>query len=66
MKAEMRVDGMSCSACVRHVKNAVAKLPSVTRADVEIGKVEVEYDPEKLSVADIAAAIEDAGYTAHV
>jgi copper chaperone CopZ len=38
----------------------------VTRADVEIGKIEVEYDPAKLSVADIAAAIADAGYTAHV
>jgi copper chaperone CopZ len=62
MKAELRVDGMSCGACVRHVKNAVEKLPTVTDAHVEIGKVELAYDPAKLSVADIAAAIADAGY----
>ncbi|MGZ3422251.1 MAG: heavy-metal-associated domain-containing protein [Polyangiales bacterium] len=65
MKAKLRVEGMSCGACVQHVKKAVAALPSVTDAVVVIGKVELEYDPAKLSVADIATAITDAGYDAH-
>ncbi|HPP36618.1 MAG TPA: copper chaperone CopZ [Clostridiales bacterium] len=60
----LTVNGMSCSHCENSVKKAVSALDGVDGVSVDLAgkKVCVEYDPEKVSIDAIAAAIEDQGY----
>ncbi|SHM62638.1 copper chaperone [Caldanaerovirga acetigignens] len=60
----LKVLGMSCMHCKHAVESAVKALPGIEKveAKVEEGKVEVYFDSSKVSVEQIASAIEDAGY----
>ncbi len=64
-RLEFSVGGMSCAACAARVEKAVRKLPGVVAANVNfaLGKLTVEAGPD-LSAAEIAAAVEAAGYQA--
>lgn len=55
------VHGMSCAHCVAAITAAVSPLPGVDFVDVDVaaGTVRVEGSPD---AAQVAAAIEDAGY----
>jgi copper chaperone len=65
MTTELRVDGMTCENCVRHVREALEKVPGVTRVDLDLnaGQATVEHDDE-VEVQRLALAVEDEGYTA--
>jgi len=63
----LMVAGMTCAHCVRAVTSELSALPGVTAVDVDLqaGAVtpvtvtsETELDP-----ADVATAIDEAGYT---
>lgn len=60
------VEGMSCDHCKRAVEKAVLILSGVTAAEVDLAAktLRVEYDAAKTGLADIRAAIDDAGFTA--
>nr|WP_255455303.1 heavy metal translocating P-type ATPase [Natrialba sp. INN-245] len=60
----MSISGMSCATCSGTVEDAVSALEGVDSADVNFATDEatVEYDPEAVSLAEIYAAVEDAGY----
>ena len=62
--AKLNVEGMSCEHCVKAVTNAVNTLPSVSGVDVDLSTktVTFEHDPEKTTIENIIAAIEDQGY----
>lgn len=55
---------MSCATCSGTVEEAVGDLEGVEGVDVNFATDEgtVEYDPDEISLADIYATIEDAGY----
>jgi len=60
---EFRVVGMTCSHCEHAVADEISKIPSVTgaTANASTGTVRVEAtDP--LDRADVAAAVDEAGY----
>lgn len=59
---ELRIEGMTCSHCVMHVKQELSRLSHVQVDDVQIGKAKVQYDDAKVSMLDFANAIERAGY----
>jgi Cu+-exporting ATPase len=63
-KAEIKVSGMHCASCALNVEKSLKNLEGVEEAQVNIGteKATVEYDPEKLKLAELENAIEDAGY----
>ena len=63
-KIILNVMGMSCSHCENAVKKAVSALEGVTKVDVDLPgkKVAVEYEADKVTLADFKAAIEDQGY----
>lgn len=60
----LHVEGMKCPACEPEVENAVKKLGGVRQVKVDYrnGKVEVEFEEDKVSVNDIVNAIEMVGY----
>ena len=63
-KIVLNVMGMSCSHCENAVKKAVSALEGVTKVDVDIPakKVDIEYQADKITIADFKEAIEDQGY----
>ena len=65
-KEHFDVTGMSCSACSSRVTKAVAALAGVQDVAVNLLKnsMVVSFDDSVLSVADIEAAVVDAGYGA--
>ena len=58
------VSGMTCGHCVAAVTEELSKLDGVSHVDVDLGsgRVTVESD-EPLDDDDVAAAVDEAGYT---
>lgn len=63
-RAEIKISGMSCASCALNVENSLKGMEGVDEAHVNIGteKATVEYDPEKLKLAELENAVEEAGY----
>jgi copper chaperone CopZ len=55
---------MTCGNCARGVQQTLAGTPGVVRAAVDHPKAsaQVEYDPERVTPEDLAAAIRELGY----
>jgi copper chaperone len=55
---------ISCGHCVATVQETVGDLPGVSAvtADAETKKVDVTFDPGRVTVAEITAALDDVGY----
>jgi Cu+-exporting ATPase len=60
--------GMTCAACVAANERAVGKLPGIARVSVNLAteRMEVEFDPTAVDVAQIQAAVKKAGYEAEL
>ncbi len=58
------VTGMTCAACVRRVERAIAAVPGVAEATVNLAtnSARIAFDPSETKAGDIAAAVRDAGY----
>ncbi len=61
---DLRIKGMTCASCVARVERAIAKLPGVLAASVNLAteKATIEYLPGAVSQTEIATAIEGVGY----
>ncbi len=62
----LAVKGMTCGGCVVGTRTVLTRLPGVAKADVsyEKGTAVVTYDPAKVTVAQMLAAVKTLGYTA--
>ncbi|HDR9837074.1 TPA: heavy metal translocating P-type ATPase [Burkholderia multivorans] len=62
---ELDIDGMTCASCVSRVEKALAKVPGVTHASVNLAteRATVEASAD-VSAARLAEAVEQAGYRA--
>lgn len=60
----LKVEDMSCGGCVRNVTSVLKALDGVEDAAVslEAAQAVVRYDPERVSVAAMRTAVEDAGF----
>lgn len=57
----LNISGMTCNHCVKSVEEAMKSL-QVEKYEVKIGSLYVEYDPAKVTNAQIVKTIEDNGY----
>ncbi|MGI9149024.1 MAG: heavy metal translocating P-type ATPase [Chloroflexota bacterium] len=59
------VGGMTCASCVRRIEKALNRVEGVQDASVNLAteKAKVVFDPVQVSVDQMRAAIERAGYT---
>lgn len=57
---------MTCASCVRRIETGLAELDGVADVSVNLAseKAAIEYDPERISEADISGKIADLGYEA--
>lgn len=67
-KLIVRVEGMSCAACVRRVEEGLKSLPGVASASVNFAtsKAFVEFDEQALDGEAIRSRIEELGYGAQL
>ncbi len=61
IKEEIKINGMSCSHCVKSVEDALSVLP-IENYQVKIGHLNVEYNKDKISIEQIINAVEYIGY----
>jgi copper chaperone CopZ len=63
MVQTIRVQGMTCANCVRHVTEALREIPGVHSAEVELaeGLARLEVDAE-IAVPELTRVLDDAGY----
>lgn len=60
----LKIGGMSCQHCVKHVTEALAELAGVISVSVDLasGKATVEIEEAYFNLDEAAEAISDAGY----
>ena len=65
---DLEVEGMTCASCVRRVEMALAKVPGVTEANVNLAtrRAHVTLDAATTDPDALVAAVEKRGYQAHV
>lgn len=63
MEQTLKIEGMSCNHCVKHVTEALQQIDGVTGVTVNLeAKTAVVSMDAEIPMATFAAAIEDAGY----
>jgi copper chaperone CopZ len=62
----LRITGMSCNNCVRHVGDALRGVAGVTGVDVSLPATANVTHDRPIDQAQLLAAVESAGYEASV
>ncbi|MCC6521881.1 MAG: copper-translocating P-type ATPase [Polyangiaceae bacterium] len=59
------VGGMTCAACATRIEKVLGRVAGVTGAEVNLAteKATVTFDPERAAPAELAAAVERAGFS---
>ncbi len=63
MITTLRVSGMTCNGCVKHVDAALREVPGVTAVEVELASGRAKVVGEAAAAA-LIAAVTNAGYEA--
>lgn len=66
MITTLRIKGMTCNGCVKHVDAALRAVPGVSAVEVKLAEhqAKIVHDPEQSPLGTLVAAIEQAGYEA--
>jgi Cu+-exporting ATPase len=61
----LSVEGMTCASCVLRVEKSLKRLGGVSDAVVNLAseKVKVSFDPSRVTLSNLQAAVADSGYT---
>jgi copper ion binding protein len=62
MKKVLSIEGMSCSHCVTHVKEALESVAGVSKVDVNLRKKQAVVEGSTLDDAAMKSAVAEAGY----
>ena len=67
MTTTLRITGMTCNNCVRHVGEALKKVAGVANVEISLpeGQAMVDHD-DLTTLPALVAAVESAGYEAAV
>ena len=62
----LRISGMTCNGCVKHVDQALRAIPGVSAVEVDLtaGRAHVIHESRQAPVTALVAAVERAGYDA--
>ena len=67
LQKTVHVDGMSCDHCIHAVTEEISKILGVTGVDIDLHAGEISHvtiaSDNEISDTDIAAAVDEAGYT---
>jgi len=60
----LKIDGMSCQMCVKHVRHALSSLDGVEIEDVQVGSARVSLSNGDTTPDQVLEAVREAGYEA--
>ena len=65
MITTLRITGMTCNGCVRHVDKALRAVPGVSSVEVDLagGRAKIVHE-ESAALTALVAAVQSAGYDA--
>src|SRR3954454_4791030 len=65
-RVDLPVGGMNCASCAARIEKVLQQVPGVENAGVNFatGTATVQYDPDRVGVDELCAAVQDAGYKA--
>ena len=65
VRTTLRAEGFSCPSCVAKIEKAVGRLDGVEDVKVHFAssRIEVDHDPEVVSVDDVVAVVAKVGYS---
>ena len=68
MTTILKVDGMSCQNCVRHVREALQSVPNIDSVTVTLEKAEaiVKWKGENITENDLIKSLDAAGYPSEI
>lgn len=68
MKALLRSTELTCPSCIAKIENALELLDGVSDAKVHFstGRIEVDYDPERVKTGELVKTVKSVGYNAQV
>ncbi|MBD3306127.1 heavy metal translocating P-type ATPase, partial [candidate division KSB3 bacterium] len=63
-QTELKISGMTCAMCSKAVETSLLGQEGVVMAQVNLGNetATVEYDPDKVTLADLEGSVQEAGY----
>jgi len=66
-QTELAIEGMTCASCVKRVEKALAAVPGVSVASVNLAteRARVDYDPGSADAQALVNAVARMGYAAH-
>ncbi len=66
MKTILRSSELSCPSCVVKIEKALKSVPGVSDAHVhfETGRIDVDYEPDKVTMESLRKAVRSVGYEA--
>jgi copper chaperone len=64
----LKITGMTCGHCQMSVEKALAKVPGVNGAIVDLrgGSAEVDFDDDTATIEELTRAVSKAGYAAEL
>ena len=64
-KLELKIDGISCQACIAKIERKLSRTDGVEKALVNISNnmADIEYDEKEIKASEIMKIIEKLGYT---
>jgi copper chaperone len=62
----LQIEGMSCGHCLNAVNKALGNLAGVEIGSVTMGRAILQYDPGRIGVDQVLAAVRAEGYEAAV
>ena len=64
----LAVEGMTCGSCVRHVQDALEKLPGISTVVVNVreGRAVIDHRLAAVDLSTLVDAVRDAGYECRV
>src|SRR5690554_1386690 len=62
----LKIEGMTCASCVRHVEKALKSVEGVTNAEVNLATEEARIEVGRDAVSDLIASVDSAGYKATI
>jgi len=65
-QSTFKISGMNCGHCVGQVTRVLSSLDGVRVNQVKLGEAAIEYEPQQITPAEIAEAINEAGYQAQL
>ncbi|MEQ8718589.1 MAG: heavy metal translocating P-type ATPase [Acidimicrobiales bacterium] len=64
---ELDLDGMTCAGCAAHIEKGLNSVPgTVATVNFALEVASVDFDPTRVEVADLLAAVDASGYHARV